>query len=71
MDILGTIRGIIDQLAGRSVEQVAPETDISEIFSDPFDREELILDVENTFNVLIPENDVHTVGDLARLVAVA
>lgn len=71
MEIPEAIRSIINELAGTEIESIAPDTDISEILSDPFDREELILDVENMFDVLIPESDVHTVGDLMRLAVVA
>ena len=71
MDILEMLRSAIHELAGTPVDSIAPDTDISEILSDPFDREELILDVEKLFDVLIPESDVHTVGDLMRLATVA
>lgn len=71
MDILEMLRSAIHELAGTPVDSIAPDTDISEILSDPFDREELILDIENRFDVLIPESSVKTVGDLAKLVAAA
>jgi acyl carrier protein len=71
MDVIETLRSVIHEIVGTPMEKIAPDSSISELVEDPFDREELLLDIENRFDVLIPETDVATVGDLAKLVIAA
>ena len=71
MDVFDTLRSVIHEIAGTPVEKIVPESSLTELVEDPFDREELLLDIENRFDVLIPETDVATVSDIAKLVIAA
>lgn len=71
MDIIEALRSVIHEIVGTPVEKIAPESSLKELVEDPFDREELLLDIENRFDVLIPETEVATVSDIAKLVVAA
>lgn len=71
MDIFDFLRSTIHELLGTPVEDIRPESTPEELHMDPFDVEELMLDVENRFDVYLPESDFDTLEDLAKLVAAA
>lgn len=53
-------------------ESITPETDLqNDLGADSLDAIELIMSVENTFKITIPEaqaNNLRTVGDLLRFI---
>lgn len=71
MEIFDFLRSAIHELLGTPVEDIRPESTPEELNMDPFDVEELMLDVENRFDVYIPETGFDTLEDLAKLVAAA
>ncbi|MBO4849253.1 MAG: hypothetical protein J5586_08900 [Clostridia bacterium] len=72
MDIFNFLRKAIHDLVGTPEEDIRPESTPDELNLDLFDVEELVLDVENEYDVYLPD-DTHfdTVGELAQKVAAA
>ncbi|MCR5808672.1 MAG: hypothetical protein K6G56_03830 [Clostridiales bacterium] len=71
MDIFEFLRSAVHSLVGIPEEEIRPESTKDELKLDSFDVEELVLDVENEYDVLIPEAKFDTLEDLAHLVAAA
>lgn len=71
MDIFEYLKRIVHDLAGTPIEDIHPESTKEELKLDPFDVEELKLDVEKEFDVLIPEDDFNTLEDLVKMVDAA
>lgn len=71
MDIFDYLRKAVNRLVGVPVEEISPESTLDELKLDPFDTEELVLDAEKEFDVIIPEKEFDTLGGLAELIQAA
>lgn len=72
MEILDYLRSVIHELSGTPVEEIKPESRIKELNLDLFDMEELRLDVENEYDMYLPDEDnFDTVGELAKRISAA
>ena len=71
MDIFDYLRRAINRLVGVPVDQIRPESTPDELNLDLFDMEELVLDAEKEFDVIIPEAEFDTVGGLAQQIKAA
>ena len=72
MDIFEFLRRAVHSLVGIPEEEIRPESTKDELKLDSFDVEELVLDVENEYDILLPdEAKFDTLEDLAHLVAAA
>ncbi len=72
MDIYTKICGVIHELVGIPTDSISPSSTLDELNLNSLDMEELVLTVEEEFDVLIPEDDkIETVEQLVRLVAAA
>ena len=72
MDIFDFLRDTIHKLTGTPVEEIKPESKVKELNLDLFDMEELKLDVENQYDVFIPEEtQFETVEEIADVVTAA
>ena len=71
MDIYAFLRRAVHDLVGIPEEEITPESTAEELKLDSFDVEELVLDVENEFDVFLPEPKFTTLSELADLVAAA
>ena len=72
MDIFDFLRNAINKLTGTPIEEIKPESKVKELNLDLFDREELVLDVENEYDVCLPEKaEFETVEELAEIVSAA
>ena len=71
MDVYAFLRRAVHELVGIPEEDITPESTAEELKLDSFDVEELLIDVENEFDVFLPEHEFSTLGELAQLVAAA
>lgn len=72
MDIFDFLRDTIHKLSGTPVEEIKPESKVKELNLDLFDIEELKLDVENEYDIYIPEEkEFETVEEIADAVTAA
>ncbi|MBO4384798.1 MAG: hypothetical protein J5854_05205 [Clostridia bacterium] len=72
MEIFDFLRKTINRLSGTPVEEIKPESSIRELNLDLFDVEELKLDVENEYDVYLPEEtEFDTVEQLLEIVHAA
>ena len=72
MDIFDFLRSTIHKLSGTPVEEIKPESKMGELNLDLFDVEELKLDVENEYDMYLPdEMEFDTVEELAEQIKVA
>lgn len=72
MDTFEKVQEIIANLFQIRLDQITMESDLSEdLLADELDNVEIILAVEDEFNITIHDEDaaeIKTVGDLAKLV---
>ena len=60
------VRAVISQQMGISIETVSSETSLNELGADELDMVELIMELEDVFNISIPDNKLEELagGDL-------
>ncbi|MBR0026823.1 MAG: acyl carrier protein [Clostridia bacterium] len=69
MQVYNRIREIIREVAGLSEQEIRNESRLEQLHLDSLDMAEVIMDVEEEFDVLVEdENEIHTVNDLVMLV---
>lgn len=71
MDIFEFLRKTVHKLVGVPEESIRPESTKEELHLDRFDVEELMIDVENEYDVFLPEDDFDTLGELESMVRAA
>ena len=72
MDIFEFIRKTVSKLTGTPVEEIKPESSVGELNLDLFDVQELVLDVENEYDVCLPEEtEFSTIEELAEIINAA
>ncbi len=71
MDVLEVICGVIHELVGVPRDLISSESRLDELHLDSMDVEELVLEIEETFDVLIPDEKIDTVEQLVQLVSAA
>ena len=71
MDIFDFLRKTAHELGGVPEDKIRPESTTKELNLDMFDREELILDVEQHYDIFLNDPKFDTLDDLAKLVDVA
>ncbi|MDR0838115.1 MAG: acyl carrier protein [Oscillospiraceae bacterium] len=72
VEIIETVTRAVAVRTGRDASEITPETDVREdLGMDSLDAVELIMELEDEFNVAIPSEksaDLKTVGEIAALV---
>lgn len=69
MQTFNRIREIIREVAGMSEQEIRGESRLEQLHLDSLDMAEVIMDVEEEFDVLVEdENEIRTVNDLVSLV---
>ena len=69
MQVYNRIREIIREVAGLSEQEIRNESRLEQLYLDSLDMAEVIMDVEEEFDVLVEdEAEIHTVNDLVMLV---
>ena len=69
MQVYNRIREIIREVAGLSEQEIRNESRLEQLHLDSLDMAEVIMDVEEEFDVLVEdEAEIHTVNDLVMLV---
>jgi acyl carrier protein len=71
MEVFEYLRRTIHDLVGVPEEDIHPESTPGELNLDSFDVEELVLDVEEQYDIYLPEPSFETLDDLAKLVTAA
>lgn len=69
MQVYNRIREIIREVADVSEQEIRNESRLEQLHLDSLDMAEVIMDVEEEFDVLVEdEAEIHTVNDLVMLV---
>ena len=71
MDIFARIRAFIHELVGVPVEQITPESTPAQLHMDRFDVEDLVLELEDEYDVLINDDSCSTLNDIVEQVKAA
>ena len=71
MEIFDFLRKTAHELGGVPETEIRPESTTKELNLDMFDREELVLDVEEKYDIFLNDPKFDTLDDLAKLVDVA
>ena len=71
MDLLGKIKRIISEQTGADEEKLSEDTTIEDIVSDSLDIVEMLMTIEDEFDIDIPDSDVKnltTVGEFCSYI---
>jgi acyl carrier protein len=71
MDLLGKIKRIISEQTGTDEEKLSESTTIEDIVSDSLDIVEMLMNIEEEFDIDIPDSDVKnltTVGEFCSYI---
>lgn len=71
MDLLGKIKIIISEQTGTDEEKLSESTTIEDIVSDSLDIVEMLMNIEEEFDIDIPDSDVKnltTVGEFCSYI---
>ena len=72
MEILNKVTDIIKEKMTLSDEmQINPDTSVEELNLDSMDLVEIVMEIENEFDITVPEGaeeKLHTVGDVVQLI---
>ncbi len=71
MDIFDYLRKAVNRLVGVPEEEIRPESTPKELNLDLFDMQELVLDAEKEFDVILPESEFDTLEGLAKRIQAA
>lgn len=71
MGVFEFLRKTAHDLGGVPEDRISPDSTTKDLNLDMFDREELVLDVEQQYDVFLNDPDFETLGELAKLVDVA
>ena len=71
MGIFDFLRKTAHELGGVPEDEIRPESTTKELNLDMFDREELVLDAEEQYDVFLNDPKFETLDDLAKLIDIA
>lgn len=67
MDTMKKIKDIISQQTGIDIEKLSENTTIEDVMADSLDTVELLMSVEETFDVDIPDSEAEKLRSLGEL----
>ncbi len=71
MDIFARVCAFVHELVGVPVEEITPESTPAQLHMDMFDVEDLVLELEDEYDVLISDGSCSTLNDLIEQVRAA
>lgn len=71
MDIFARVCSYIHELVGVPVEQITPESTPQQLNMDPMDMQDLVLELEDEYDVLINNDCCATLNELIEQVIAA
>lgn len=71
MDIFAKICSYIHELVGIPVDDIKPESTPAQLHMDSLDVQDLVLELENEYDVIINESDCSTINELIDRVIAA
>ena len=71
MDVFEKVCAFIHDLVGVPVEEIHPESTPQQLNMDMFDMEDLVLELEDEYDVLLDDGSCATINDLVRRVMAA
>lgn len=67
MDTMKKIKDIISQQTGIDIEKLSENTTIEDVMADSLDTVELLMSVEETFDIDIPDSEAEKLRSLGEL----
>ena len=71
MDIFARIRSFVHELVGVPVDDIKPESTPAELNMDRFDVTDLVLELEDEYDVIINDGSCNTLNDIVEQVKAA